>query len=179
MWDPTGCAAIDLGGSWWALKHSPHTSAGQYHWHVWKGKANGLDVAKLKYALNIDGSMHDKNSWSDQGGPPNSVKKALNQKKGFDWNARVKQYQSNQNNVSSLSSKYIQTHIGVYSLQISVKYKDGSQRSYLDKNTLPIMTNPIGVGSVIITGPVFTPQVSLVPSFNYVPIGPMFRPVFL
>lgn len=88
MEDPNGFGGqvIDLGGGWKARidPEIPDMNL-QRHAHVYKGKDN--------WAQNDDGSPHDQGK-SSPGDPPNSVKKALKKKAGWDWYKKAKEYKN-------------------------------------------------------------------------------------
>ncbi|MCL2447069.1 MAG: RHS repeat-associated core domain-containing protein [Oscillospiraceae bacterium] len=149
--DPTGFSpVIDLGGGWWAWKQQPHTSTGQYHWHVWRGVRSGYTNARAKFSLNLDGSKHDKGSWSDPGGPPNRVKNRLQQRTGFDWDATRKDYVNNADNIVNLEVRHIsQCLMGLRGSTYFMRAElaDGSVHDYstIGSNLMPHIQGPSGV----------------------------------
>ncbi|MGY0374218.1 RHS repeat-associated core domain-containing protein [Clostridium sp. JNZ J1-5] len=86
MEDPDGFGGqvIDLGGGWKArIDPGILDMKLQRHAHVYKGKG--------EWAQNEDGSPHDQGK-NSPGDPPNSVKKALKKKTGWDWDKKAKEY---------------------------------------------------------------------------------------
>jgi RHS repeat-associated protein len=81
-----GGITIQLKNGWTARKDAgkPSTKT-KTHIHVIKGNK--------EYSQNIDGSPHD---GDDSSGPPNSVKKEINKKIGWDWDAKAKSWSRHQ-----------------------------------------------------------------------------------
>lgn len=83
--DPLGFSKEYSLSKGWKYRIDPANSSKgeQRHIHVWK---NGDE-----YSQNDDGSPH-----KGGGTPPNSVKKELKEKAGWDWDAKEKSYRNNQ-----------------------------------------------------------------------------------
>ncbi|WP_198306625.1 RHS repeat-associated core domain-containing protein [Dehalobacterium formicoaceticum] len=72
---------FDLGNGWTGrIERDASGARSDKHAHVYKGDS--------KYAQNEDGSPHD----GSKGGPPGSVKNNLKKKKGWDWDAKEKDW---------------------------------------------------------------------------------------
>ncbi|CAM3662237.1 hypothetical protein EDM52_08400 [Brevibacillus invocatus] len=81
---------IDMGVKGWSVRFDKGMvgTATQDHAHVFGPKGQ-------EWSQNTDGSPHDKNR-NSPGDPPNSMKKELKKKFGWDWNAKAKAYNDSQ-----------------------------------------------------------------------------------
>ena len=85
--DPLGLSkTVNLKKGWkYRIDSTNSNTKSKRHIHIYKGKEI--------YSQNDDGSPHD----GSTGSPPNSVKKELKEKSGWDWDAKEKDYQESLN----------------------------------------------------------------------------------
>ncbi len=187
--DPSGMAGelIKLGGGWWArLDVNSDLVGNDPHWHVWKGKL--WSNASEKYALSVKGKISHPKDWPPSSyGPPNSVKKNLKSKTGFDWDATRKSFENNVSNIVNRESygTYTKTNYQGIPLEFNIpleviKYSDGSVRAfetlylpgYKGKYKLPSFgTDYVGANLPFISMPLPTSapffQFAKLPSFSF------------